>query len=271
MRWKLGSIRAGEAIRSLPRSESMPDTLLACAADARRARLRRLDHERRRRAAMGRRAAVVGAVDGARARASVHALRDRRRQRRHRARRADPGVRARAPRRPTGRSTSAASTSAPTTCARFDWDPFAYERGLGEALAFVAARCERTLTATLPLDLGRPRAGAKVADANAIIERRAREAGALVVDLAGFRGRSVLMADHVHPTAFGQIAIAERALAVLEADGLPARTPPARADPLRDDPLGAAARRRDLRVPAREGQRGGGAANLGCGWAARRG
>ena len=98
--------------------------------------------------------------------------------------------------------------------------------GLGEALAFLGARCERTLTATIPLDLGRPRAGAKVADANAIIERRAREAGALVVDLGGFRGRDVLMADHVHPTAFGQIAIAERALDVLAADGLPARTRP---------------------------------------------
>ena len=35
------------------------------------------------------------------------------------------------------------------------------------------------------------------------------------------------MADHVHPTAFGQIAIAERALAVLERDGLTARTRPA--------------------------------------------
>jgi lysophospholipase L1-like esterase len=108
----------------------------------------------------------------------------------------------------------------------FEWDPFAYEAGFGEALAFLAARCERTLTATIPLDLGRPRAGAKVADANAIIERRARETGTLVVDLAGFRGRDVLMADHVHPTAFGQIAIAERALAVLAADGLPARTSP---------------------------------------------
>ena len=85
---------------------------------------------------------------------------------------------------------------------------------------------ERTLTATIPLDLGRPRAGAKVADANAIIERRARETGTLVVDLSRFRGRDVLMADHVHPTAFGQIAIAERALAVLAADGLPARTSP---------------------------------------------
>ena len=35
------------------------------------------------------------------------------------------------------------------------------------------------------------------------------------------------MVDHVHPTAFGQIAIAERALAVLAADGLPARVSPA--------------------------------------------
>jgi len=29
-----------------------------------------------------------------------------------------------------------------------------------------------------------------------------------------------VMTDHVHPTAFGQIAIAERALAVLEGDGM---------------------------------------------------
>jgi lysophospholipase L1-like esterase len=109
----------------------------------------------------------------------------------------------------------------------FDWDPFAFERDLGEAMAFLAARCQRTLTATIPLDLGRPRAGAKVRDANAIIERCARATGALVVDLSGFRGRRVLMADHVHPTAFGQIAIAERALAVLERDGMTVRARPA--------------------------------------------
>lgn len=108
----------------------------------------------------------------------------------------------------------------------FDWDPFAYERDLRAALGFVAARCTRTLTATIPLDLGRPRAGAKVRDANAIIERCARETGALVVDLGGFRGRRVLMADHVHPTAFGQLAIAERALDVLASDGLAPRTRP---------------------------------------------
>ena len=36
----------------------------------------------------------------------------------------------------------------------------------------------------------------------------------------------MLVADHVHPTALGQVAIAERALAVLERDGLQARTSP---------------------------------------------
>ena len=35
------------------------------------------------------------------------------------------------------------------------------------------------------------------------------------------------MADHVHPTAFGQVALAERALAVLAADGMAVRVRPA--------------------------------------------
>ena len=122
---------------------------------------------------MGRRVAVVGAVDGTRARAAVHALRDRRREHPQRARRADPGVRA-ARRRAGGPYDLGCLYIGTNDVRDFDWDPFAYERGLGEALGFLAERCERTLTATIPLDLGRPRAGAKVQDANAIIERRAR-------------------------------------------------------------------------------------------------
>jgi hypothetical protein len=55
----------------------------------------------------------------------------------------------------------------------------------------------------------------------------AGEVGALVLDLRGFGARNLMMSDHVHPTAFGQIAIAERALAVLAADGLPAAAAPA--------------------------------------------
>jgi phospholipase/lecithinase/hemolysin len=54
----------------------------------------------------------------------------------------------------------------------------------------------------------------------------AADAGALVVDLSGVRARNRVMADRVHPTAFGQVAIAERALDVLAADGLaPAARP----------------------------------------------
>ena len=104
-----------------------------------------------------------------------------------------------------------------------DWDRAAFERDHRTALAFLAERCDRVLTVTLPLDLGRPRAGAQVEEANAAIEASARAARALVLDLRDFGARNLVMADHVHPTAFGQIAIAERALDVLAADGLPPR------------------------------------------------
>lgn len=107
-----------------------------------------------------------------------------------------------------------------------DWDARYFEPRYREALSFIAARCERTLTATIPLDLGRPRAGAKVEDANRLIERVASDVGALVVDLRSFKGRRLLMADQVHPTAFGQIAIACKALEVLAADGADVRVDP---------------------------------------------
>jgi lysophospholipase L1-like esterase len=107
-----------------------------------------------------------------------------------------------------------------------DWDRAAFERGHGAAMAFLRERCDRLLTMTVPLDLGRPRAGEKVHDVNAAIAASARAAGALVVDLRDFGARNLVMTDHVHPTAFGQIAIAERALAVLAADGVPARVRP---------------------------------------------
>jgi lysophospholipase L1-like esterase len=106
------------------------------------------------------------------------------------------------------------------------WDRAAFEGDHRAVLAFLAERCERVLTATVPLDLGRPRAGAAVIEANAAIEASAAATGALVLDLRGFGARNLMMPDHVHPTAFGQIAIAERALDLLSAHGLAPRTRP---------------------------------------------
>jgi len=106
------------------------------------------------------------------------------------------------------------------------WDPDAFARDLDAVHAFLGRRAPRRLAVTLPRDLGRPRAGAKVDEANAIIERLARQHGALLVDLRAFGARNLLMADHVHPTAFGQIAIARRALGVLAADGMEVRADP---------------------------------------------
>ena len=47
-----------------------------------------------------------------------------------------------------------------------------------------------------------------------------------MLDLRDFGARNLVMADHVHPTAFGQVWIAERALDVLAADGMDVRVRP---------------------------------------------
>ncbi|MBS1892601.1 MAG: hypothetical protein JST59_14990 [Actinobacteria bacterium] len=101
-----------------------------------------------------------------------------------------------------------------------DWDADAYAAGLATVVDHLAGRCDRVVLLTIPLDLGRPRPDrARLDFANAAIEGEAARVGATLVDLRGFRGRRVMMADHVHPTAFGQIAIAERTLDRLAATG----------------------------------------------------
>ncbi len=106
------------------------------------------------------------------------------------------------------------------------WNAARYEAAFREALRFLRTRCDRLLALTAPADLGRPPAGAKVDELNAVIRAAAADAGALIVELSGFGARNLVMPDHVHPTAFGQIAIAERALALLADDGLPVRVSP---------------------------------------------
>ncbi len=108
-----------------------------------------------------------------------------------------------------------------------DWDAAVFAAGLEPALRFLGHRCDRVLTATVPERLGVPPAGAaRISELHGVVRRVAGDCGALVVDLSGFGARNQVMADRVHPTAFGQIAIAERALAVLADDGLPARVAP---------------------------------------------
>lgn len=107
------------------------------------------------------------------------------------------------------------------------WDPDAFAPRFARALAFLGERCARVLTCTAPLDLGRPPAGAKVAQLDAIVRSAAADANALVVGLEDFGARNHVMVDRVHPTALGQVAIARRALAVLAADGVAVRADPA--------------------------------------------
>ncbi len=98
-----------------------------------------------------------------------------------------------------------------------------FEQLHNAAMLFLQQRCDRLLTATIPLDMGRPRNPELIAQTNRAIERSAGAHGALVLDLEAFGGRQLMMFDHVHPTALGQVAIAQRALDLLAADGLPAR------------------------------------------------
>lgn len=107
-----------------------------------------------------------------------------------------------------------------------EWEAGAFAAAFEPALAFLAARCDRVLALTLPVDLGRPQAPRKVQECNREIESAARRHDALVLDLRSFRARNLMMADHVHPTAFGQVAIAERALELLAGDGMDVRVHP---------------------------------------------
>ena len=104
-----------------------------------------------------------------------------------------------------------------------EWDAAAYERDLDAIVRALAERADRTLTATIPLDLGLPPAGPKVAEANAAIERVAAAHGAVVVDLRGFTGAAHVWADRVHLTATGQVELADRAARALGAERLPSR------------------------------------------------
>ena len=103
-----------------------------------------------------------------------------------------------------------------------DFDVAAYADGLAAAADAVAAACARVVMPTIPLDLGRPRAGrVKVLAANDAIARQARRVGAALVGLAGLRGWKLVLPDAVHLTALGELEVADRAARALGESVMP--------------------------------------------------
>jgi hypothetical protein len=130
-----------------------------------------------------------------------------------------------------------------------DWEVAGYERDLRIALGALRPRSTVLVACTIPRDLGRPRAGPKVEEANAVVRAAAAGARAVVVGLEDLRGWHLLLPDAVHPTAVGQAAIAERAARALVAAGLPVPASPWRLAEV-DRSLGGAARYAPVRARA---------------------
>jgi lysophospholipase L1-like esterase len=104
------------------------------------------------------------------------------------------------------------------------FDDAAYERDLGAIAGAVAQASERLVLCTLPHDLGRPRAAPKPRAASAVVRRVAAGLGAVVVEFDDLAGAPWLLPDAVHPTALGQLEIADRAARALGAPRLPSAT-----------------------------------------------
>jgi lysophospholipase L1-like esterase len=101
------------------------------------------------------------------------------------------------------------------------FDAAAYERDLRAIAGAVGKESERLVLCTLPADLGRPRAAPKPRAASAVVRRVAAELGATVVELNDLAGAPWLLPDAVHPTAVGQLEMADRAARALGAPRRP--------------------------------------------------
>jgi lysophospholipase L1-like esterase len=113
------------------------------------------------------------------------------------------------------------------------FDPERFDADVATLVHAMADAADRLVVLTVPLDLGRPPAGAKVGVANAILRRHAAAAGATVCELDDLAGPRVMLPDAVHPTSAGMVEIADRAAAALGA-------------PVRPSSLAHAAPRTDL-------------------------
>lgn len=104
------------------------------------------------------------------------------------------------------------------------WDPSRLAADHAALLAAVADHAETVATLTIPHFTGRMLVSrSRVRAANEIIRKNAAEAGAIVIELddLGDLGRRYVWADLIHPTSWGQVAIADRAAAALGLVGQP--------------------------------------------------
>jgi len=132
------------------------------------------------------------------------------------------------------------------------FDLAAYERDLDAVAGGLAARAARLLMLTLPHDLGRPTSAPKPVGANAAVRRVAERHGALVADLSDLAGWTLVLPDAVHPTALGQLEIADRAARAVGAPHLPSALVERHGSAARYAPAHARALARDLVRRGRE-------------------
>ena len=98
----------------------------------------------------------------------------------------------------------------------FDADRFSAD--VSAVIAGLERMASRVVVLTVPADLGRPPAGA-VEPVNSIL--RAAAAAHTVVSLEDFGGWRHVLPDAVHPTALGQVEIADRVARALGVTPLP--------------------------------------------------
>ena len=132
------------------------------------------------------------------------------------------------------------------------FDLAAYERDLDTVAEGLAARADGLLMLTLPHDLGRPTSAPKPIAANAAVRRVAERHGAVVADLSDFAGWTLVLPDAVHPTALGQVEIADRAARAVGASLMPSALVERHGGDARYAPAHARALARDLARRGRE-------------------
>jgi lysophospholipase L1-like esterase len=107
-----------------------------------------------------------------------------------------------------------------------DWSADAFGRDFRAVAEAVGGVSDVLLLVTLPVDLGRPTSAPKPVAANAVVRTVASRTGAVVCELSDVRGGRAMLPDAVHPTALGQVVIAERAARALRAAGVDVRRSP---------------------------------------------